>query len=43
VDNIRRGQPAGQMHDREVPSHQGGPSHSSPPPKSDSRGQGRPH
>jgi hypothetical protein len=43
VDNIRRGQPAGQMQDREFPSHQGGPSRSAPPPpRSENRGQGKP-
>jgi Family of unknown function (DUF6600) len=31
VDNLRRGQPAGAMHDREVPAHQPPPP---PPPKS---------
>lgn len=33
VQNIQHGQPAGQMHDREVPSH-AEPAHQPPPPKS---------
>ncbi|MGC2697075.1 MAG: DUF6600 domain-containing protein [Candidatus Angelobacter sp.] len=46
VDNIRRGQPAGQMHDREFPPHRDAtpaPSKSSNPPRSEDRGKGRPH
>ena len=33
VQNLQRGQPPGQMHDREVPSHVES-SHQPPPPKS---------
>lgn len=43
MENVRRGQPAGQMRDREVPSHQGGPSRSSAPSRQENRGQGRQH
>ncbi len=43
VNNIRNGQPAGQMHDREVPSHNEPPpkarSNSGPPPKSQDHGK----
>ncbi len=44
VENIRRGQPAGQMHDREVPSHNEPPpsrskSNSGPPPRSEEHGK----
>lgn len=43
VDNIRRGQPPGQMHDREVPSHSEPPSrsksNSGPPAKSEEHGK----
>lgn len=41
VENIRRGQPAGQMRDREVPSHQVGNSRSGPPAREENRGEGR--
>ena len=47
VDNIRRGQPAGQMHDREFPPHRDAsppPSRGpAPPPKQDNRGKDRQH
>jgi Family of unknown function (DUF6600) len=43
MENVRRGQPAGQMRDREVPSHQGGSSRSGPPARQENRGQGRQH
>ena len=43
VENIRRGQPAGQMHDREVPAHNEPParskSNSGPPPRSEDHGK----
>jgi hypothetical protein len=43
VNNIRNGQPAGQMHDREVPAHHDQPppqkSNSGPPPKSQDHGK----
>lgn len=48
VQNIQRGQPAGQMHDREVPSHaeparqSPPPSKSSPPPHEDKRDDKKP-
>ena len=49
VDNIRRGQPAGQMRDREVPAHheaaappQSKPRESGPPPRQEERGKDRP-
>jgi hypothetical protein len=41
VENIRRGQPAGQMRDRELPSHQVGNSRSGPPAREENRGEGR--
>lgn len=41
MENVRRGQPAGQMRDREVPSHQEGPSRSSAPSRQENRGEGR--
>ena len=41
MENVRRDQPAGQMRDREVPSHQGGPSRSSAPSRQENRGEGR--
>jgi hypothetical protein len=44
VNNIRNGQPAGQMHDREVPAHHDQPpaqskSNSSPPPRTQDHGK----
>ncbi len=41
MENVRRDQPAGQMRDREVPSHQGGPSRSSAPSRQENRREGR--
>lgn len=48
VENIRRGQPAGQMQDREVPAHhepappQSKQKQSAPPPRQEDRGRDRP-
>jgi hypothetical protein len=48
VENIRRGQPAGQMQDREVPAHhesappQSKPKQSAPPSRQEDRGKDRP-